>query len=49
MIETAGALRDVEEILALPAVDGLFMGPYDLSLSRGRGPYTANEGDEIDA
>jgi 4-hydroxy-2-oxoheptanedioate aldolase len=49
MIETAGALRDVEEILALPAVDGLFMGPYDLSLSRGRGPYTANEGDETDA
>jgi 2-dehydro-3-deoxyglucarate aldolase/4-hydroxy-2-oxoheptanedioate aldolase len=49
MIETSGALRDVKEIIALPAVDGLFMGPYDLSLARGRGPYTANEADHADA
>jgi 4-hydroxy-2-oxoheptanedioate aldolase len=49
MIETSGALRDVEEIIALQSVDGLFMGPYDLSLSRGRGPYLANEADDADA
>jgi 2-dehydro-3-deoxyglucarate aldolase/4-hydroxy-2-oxoheptanedioate aldolase len=49
MIETSDALHDVEKIIALPAVDGLFMGPYDLSLTRGRGPYTANESDEADA
>jgi 4-hydroxy-2-oxoheptanedioate aldolase len=49
MIETSGALHDVKEIIALPTVDGLFMGPYDLSLARGRGPYTANEADEADA
>ena len=36
MVETAGALADVEAIAALPGVDGLFVGPYDLSLSLGR-------------
>lgn len=36
MVETAGALEDVEAIAALPGVDGLFVGPYDLSLSLGR-------------
>jgi 2-dehydro-3-deoxyglucarate aldolase/4-hydroxy-2-oxoheptanedioate aldolase len=49
MIETSGALRDVREIVQLPTVDGLFMGPYDLSLSRGRGPYAANVDDDADA
>ena len=36
MVETAGALADVERIAALPGVDGLFVGPYDLSLSLAR-------------
>jgi 4-hydroxy-2-oxoheptanedioate aldolase len=36
MIETAGALADVEAIAALPTVDGVFPGPTDLSLRRGR-------------
>jgi 2-keto-3-deoxy-L-rhamnonate aldolase RhmA len=49
MIETAGALRDVEEIVALPTVDGIFMGPYDLSLTRGRGQYRATADDRDDA
>jgi len=39
MIETAGALKDVEAIAALPTVDGLFIGPTDLALSRGRQGY----------
>ena len=37
MIETQEAFDDVERIAALPAVDGLFIGPGDLSLTRGRG------------
>lgn len=36
MVETAGALAEVEQIAAVPGVDGLFVGPYDLSLSLGR-------------
>lgn len=36
MVETAGALQDVEAITALDGVDGVFVGPYDLSLSLGR-------------
>jgi 4-hydroxy-2-oxoheptanedioate aldolase len=49
MIETPGALENVNEIAALPAVDGLFMGPYDLSLTRGRGQYKATQADHSDA
>jgi 2-keto-3-deoxy-L-rhamnonate aldolase RhmA len=48
MIETAGALRDAEAIAALPAVDGLFVGPSDLSLARGRGAFRFTEEDEND-
>lgn len=49
MIETPGALREVREIAALDTVDGLLMGPYDLSLTRGRGQYAATSADEADA
>ena len=35
MIETAAALGAVEEIAAVPGVDLLFVGPFDLSLSLG--------------
>jgi 4-hydroxy-2-oxoheptanedioate aldolase len=35
MIETLGALEDAEKIAALDGVDGLFIGPADLSLSLG--------------
>ncbi|KAB2884751.1 MAG: hypothetical protein F9K34_07805 [Albidovulum sp.] len=48
MIESAEALADVEAILALPTVDGLFVGPSDLSLSRGRGAYAKTEADFAD-
>jgi 2-keto-3-deoxy-L-rhamnonate aldolase RhmA len=37
MIETQEAFDDVERIAAVPAIDGLFVGPGDLSLTRGRG------------
>jgi 2-keto-3-deoxy-L-rhamnonate aldolase RhmA len=49
MIETPGSFEQVAQIAALPTVDGLFMGPYDLSLSRGRGQYQASEADRQDA
>jgi len=37
MIETQEAFDDVEAIAALPVIDGIFIGPGDLSLTRGRG------------
>jgi 4-hydroxy-2-oxoheptanedioate aldolase len=45
MIETAGALAEIEGIFALPTVDGVFVGPSDLSLRRGRGRYLRNDAD----
>ena len=33
--ETVGALNTIEEIVALEGVDGIFIGPYDLSISMG--------------
>ncbi|WP_082589579.1 aldolase/citrate lyase family protein [Nostocoides sp. Soil756] len=38
MVETSGALDDVDAIAATPGVDGLFVGPFDLSLSLGTTP-----------
>lgn len=48
MIETAESLADVEAIAALDTVDGLFPGPSDLALARGRGAYAFTPGDRID-
>ena len=48
MIETAGALEEVDAIAVLPTVDGLFVGPSDLSLARGRGAFRFTSGDEED-
>lgn len=48
MVESAAALADIEAILALPTVDGVFMGPSDLSLSRGRGAYRNGPEDQAD-
>ena len=45
MIETPGALDDAAAIAALPCVDGLFVGPSDLSLTRGRGMFAAKAAD----
>lgn len=38
MIETVEALAAVEEIAAIPGVDALFVGPFDLSFSLGLPP-----------
>ncbi|MGH6720239.1 MAG: aldolase/citrate lyase family protein, partial [Alphaproteobacteria bacterium] len=48
MVETAAALADLAAILALPTVDGVFVGPSDLSLDRGRGAYRQTEADARD-
>lgn len=37
MIETAGALQNLDAIAATPGVDGLFVGPVDLAISLGQG------------
>ncbi|MFD3445076.1 HpcH/HpaI aldolase/citrate lyase family protein [Microbacteriaceae bacterium 4G12] len=36
MIETPAALDRVEEIARVPGVDGIFVGPFDLSIALGR-------------
>jgi 4-hydroxy-2-oxoheptanedioate aldolase len=36
MIETAEALGNLDEILAVPGIDGVYVGPADLGLSLGR-------------
>jgi len=35
MIEHKNAVANIEEILSVPGIDGIFIGPYDLSLSLG--------------
>ena len=35
MLEMAGALKDIDQIVALPGLDGLIIGPTDLSMSLG--------------
>jgi 4-hydroxy-2-oxoheptanedioate aldolase len=35
MVETAPGLDHAADILAVPGVDGVFLGPYDLSISAG--------------
>ena len=37
-IETRGGLYNLDAILAVPGVDGAYIGPSDLSLSHGAGP-----------
>jgi 2-keto-3-deoxy-L-rhamnonate aldolase RhmA len=48
MIETAGAFADAPAIAAFPCVDGLFIGPGDLWLARGRGIFTDGKEDIAD-
>jgi 4-hydroxy-2-oxoheptanedioate aldolase len=48
MIESAAALADIDAILALPTVNGVFVGPSDLSLDSGRGAYSFSDADKAD-
>lgn len=45
MVEDPGALDEIEAIAALDTVDGIFIGPGDLSLMRGRGVYRQADAD----
>lgn len=53
MIETVDALANLDDILSVPGVDGVYVGPVDLSLSLGLPPEPFHEdarfGDAIDA
>lgn len=44
MIETARAVEAIDEILAVPGVDAIYVGPADLSLTYGLPPAGDNEG-----
>ena len=44
MIETRQAVDGIEEILAVPGIDAIYVGPNDLSLSLGLGPGLDNDG-----
>lgn len=48
MVEDAGALEEIAEILALDVVDGVFPGPSDLAIRRGRGCYSRSDEDFAD-
>lgn len=46
MIETAEALANLDEILSTPGIDAVYVGPADLSISLGLGPY-GNDGNPV--
>lgn len=48
MIEDASAFDEVKAFLDLPVVDGIFIGPSDLSLRRDRGAYSVTDDDLAD-
>jgi 2-keto-3-deoxy-L-rhamnonate aldolase RhmA len=41
-IEHIDAVANIEKILAVPGIDGLFVGPYDLSASMGKTGLTTD-------
>ena len=49
MIETADALEAVDDILAVPGIDGVFVGPSDLSIALSRGARVDPNAAEVDA
>jgi 4-hydroxy-2-oxoheptanedioate aldolase len=46
MIETTEALANLDDILSVPGIDAVYVGPADLSISLGLGPYS-NDGDPV--
>ena len=49
MIETRQAVERVEDILAVPGIDAVYVGPADLSISYGLPPRNDNPGELFDA
>jgi 4-hydroxy-2-oxoheptanedioate aldolase len=48
MIETREALAALDAILATPGIDGVFVGPNDLSIALSRGDAIAPDGAEVE-
>jgi 4-hydroxy-2-oxoheptanedioate aldolase len=46
MIETEEAIANLDEILSVPGVDAIYVGPADLSISLGLAPYS-NDGNPV--
>jgi len=46
MIETAEAISNLDDILATPGIDAIYVGPADLSISLGLEPYS-NDGNPV--
>jgi 4-hydroxy-2-oxoheptanedioate aldolase len=46
MIETAEAISNLDDILATPGIDAIYVGPADLSISLGLDPY-GNDGNPV--
>ncbi len=49
MIETREALDALDEILATPGIDGVFVGPSDLSIALNRGAVVDPHGADVEA
>jgi 4-hydroxy-2-oxoheptanedioate aldolase len=49
MIETREALDALDEILATPGIDGVFVGPSDLSIALSRGAVVDPHGPDVEA
>lgn len=47
MIETVEALASIDEILSVPGIDAVYVGPVDLSLTLGLAPQPFNEEPEF--
>jgi 2,4-dihydroxyhept-2-ene-1,7-dioic acid aldolase len=47
MVETAGAVANLEQILATPGLDAIYVGPNDLALSCGLGRQTYRTSSEV--
>jgi 4-hydroxy-2-oxoheptanedioate aldolase len=49
MIETLAGVEALEEIVRVPGVDGVYIGPNDLALGCGFGRATYRDSEEVDA
>jgi 4-hydroxy-2-oxoheptanedioate aldolase len=49
MVETAEAFDAIDEILTTPGIDGIFIGPSDLSIALHRGAIVDPHGADVDA
>jgi 4-hydroxy-2-oxoheptanedioate aldolase len=48
MVETREALNIIDEILAVPGIDGIFIGPSDLSIGLSRGERLDPDGAQVE-